>query len=384
MPTARNGFAAVATGNGKLYAIGGSDGNNYVSTCAEYDPATNSWATKAAMPTARYLLAGAAPGNGKLYAIGGITTGGTNPFAIATCEEYDPSANTWTAKAPMNTARYGFAAVAPGNGKLYVMGGHSSGNVYGSCEEYDPNTNTWTFKASMTTSVINFAATAPGNGKIYAFGGDNFTTGIATCEEYDPSANIWTAKASMNTPRRYLAAAAPGNGKVYALGGMQGTGVFLATCEEYDPDANTWIAKASMPVGTALLAAAAPGNQKLYVMGGWNAVASVNATCLEYTPSGGSGVAKNEVAADRFALSVSPNPARNAVTLHATLARTAEAHVEILDNTGHVLLIQPLSALSEGSHDVVLSMANLASGTYFVRVICANGGHAETRIVVER
>lgn len=43
------------------------------------------WTTKTAMPTARRGLAAAAPGNGKLYAVGGIAAAN-----LATNEEYDP------------------------------------------------------------------------------------------------------------------------------------------------------------------------------------------------------------------------------------------------------------------------------------------------------
>ena len=74
------------------------------------------WTAKAAMPTARNFLAAAAPGNGKLYAVGG----GNGGSVLATNEEYDPATNTWTAKAAMPTARSYLAAAAPGNGKLYA------------------------------------------------------------------------------------------------------------------------------------------------------------------------------------------------------------------------------------------------------------------------
>jgi hypothetical protein len=48
MTTARFGLA-VGVVNGKIYAIGGSSGNR--TEVEEYDPVTNTWATKASMPT---------------------------------------------------------------------------------------------------------------------------------------------------------------------------------------------------------------------------------------------------------------------------------------------------------------------------------------------
>jgi len=104
-----------------------------VATNEEYDPATNTWTAKAAMPTARYDLAAAAPGNGRLYAVGGYT----GSAIVATNEEYDPATNTWTAKAAMPTARYYLAAAAPGNGRLYAVGGFAGSAPVAANEEYD-------------------------------------------------------------------------------------------------------------------------------------------------------------------------------------------------------------------------------------------------------
>ncbi|MEW8957859.1 MAG: hypothetical protein AB2448_01915, partial [Moorella sp. (in: firmicutes)] len=124
-------------------------------------------------------LAAAAPGNGKLYAVGGNTGSATS----ATNEEYDPSTNTWTAKAAMPTVRNGLAAAAPGNGKLYAVGGNTGSATSATNEEYDPSTNTWTAKAAMPTVRNGLAAAAPGNGKLYAVGGNGPS---AINEEYDP------------------------------------------------------------------------------------------------------------------------------------------------------------------------------------------------------
>ena len=75
--------------NGKIYAIGGARvwPGQAVSTVEEYDPATDTWTTKAPMPTARRSLSTSVV-NGKIYAIGGkeATTG----VAVARVEEYDP------------------------------------------------------------------------------------------------------------------------------------------------------------------------------------------------------------------------------------------------------------------------------------------------------
>ena len=64
-------------------------GSGYLTTVEEYDPATDTWATKAPMPTPRWNLGVATASNGKIYAIGGF-----NGSLLATVEEYDPATNT--------------------------------------------------------------------------------------------------------------------------------------------------------------------------------------------------------------------------------------------------------------------------------------------------
>ncbi|MBI4727468.1 hypothetical protein HY768_09685 [candidate division TA06 bacterium] len=74
MPLARRGFTTVRADN-KIYVIGGLDENNLAtSTVQEYDPALNSWNSKASMPTPCYELA-AAYFNNRIYAIGGEKLG---------------------------------------------------------------------------------------------------------------------------------------------------------------------------------------------------------------------------------------------------------------------------------------------------------------------
>jgi len=378
MPTNRGGLAAASPGNGKLYALGGKNGGGAyaLATCEEYDPNSDLWAEKAPMPTGRFYLA-AAPGNGKLYAIGGQDNSGNY---VATCEEYDPSTNTWTTKSPMPTARSGLATVAFG-GMIYTIGGTTDGtHPLATCEVYDPSTDTWTTKSPMPTARFRLAAVASG-GMIYVIGGTSDSIHpLATCEAYDPVSDSWTEKSSIPGPREGLAVADPGNGKIYALGGFP---FYIETCEAYDPSTNTWsTTPAPMPTARKDLAAVAPGNGKLYAIGGENGGDTLDAT-EEYTPEASSSV-PNENGPFPFSLSVSPNPAINSATIHATLPETAETQVELLDNSGHELYIEPLNILCAGSNDIVLSTAYLASGTYFVRLFNSKGNSAWARMVVER
>jgi len=87
VPTARD-FSTSAV-NGRIYAIGGClpdwlPGDPFLSTVEEYDPATDTWMKKADMPTARSCYTSVV--NGKIYAIGGYD----GNRILSTVEEYDP------------------------------------------------------------------------------------------------------------------------------------------------------------------------------------------------------------------------------------------------------------------------------------------------------
>src|SRR5437016_12385227 len=91
----------------------------------EYDPAANSWRSRAALPTPRnHATAGVV--NGKVYVIGGrvggafVSSGSSN---VGVVEEYDPAADLWGApKARMPSARSAIASGVLG-GRIYVTGG---------------------------------------------------------------------------------------------------------------------------------------------------------------------------------------------------------------------------------------------------------------------
>ncbi|MBI2940586.1 MAG: hypothetical protein HYY04_09130 [Chloroflexi bacterium] len=114
------------------------------------------------MPTARRYLGAAAASNGRIYAIGGY-----NGSTLATVEEYDPATNTWTTRASMLIGRWGLAVVAASNGRIYAIGGYLNSIV----EEYDPATDAWTIRESMPTARFGLAAAATNDGRIFAIGG---------------------------------------------------------------------------------------------------------------------------------------------------------------------------------------------------------------------
>jgi hypothetical protein len=90
-----------------------------LTTLEVYDPATDTWTTKASMPTAREM-AGVGVLNGQLYVVGGMQ-GNSNTVYDAN-EAYDPVTDTWTLKAPMSINRGGLAVGVIGS-QLYAVAG---------------------------------------------------------------------------------------------------------------------------------------------------------------------------------------------------------------------------------------------------------------------
>jgi N-acetylneuraminic acid mutarotase len=271
MPTARSGLG-LASGNGKLYAIGGENSPNdpvteTLSTVEMYDPYANAWTTKASMPTPRAWLGVAAASNGRIYAIGGADGTAFSP-GLGTVEEYSPANNTWAVRTSMPTVRFGLAAVAA-NGRIYAIGGSGYGGFVATVEEYDPLTDTWVAKASMPTARANLAAALGPDGLIYAVGGTNGgPSPLSTVEAYDPVADSWAAKPSMPGGRVCLGVAAGLNDRIYAIGGHDGATGMTGSVQEYDPITETWTARASMPTARQWQGVARGANGRLYVVGG--------------------------------------------------------------------------------------------------------------------
>ncbi len=180
-------FPGAATANGKIYVIGGQSSTLVRRYNSEYDPSTNSWSLKADLSFARTKGAAASVGN-KVYYIGGgtVATGHGSPGSWN--QEYDPATDSWTTKASMPSARRYLTATAL-NGKIYAMGGdnyfNSDLDEETANEEYDPATNTWTKRSTLPLPVER-AMAAEAGGKIYLIGGVG-AAAVSKNYEYKPA-----------------------------------------------------------------------------------------------------------------------------------------------------------------------------------------------------
>jgi N-acetylneuraminic acid mutarotase len=290
MPTAAVCKAALL--NGKIYVVGGS--NNYThNPVYEYNPATDTWATKKPVPTPRDSFAIAACQN-KIYVIGGTSGWSSSGNTIKTGlnEVYDLATDTWETKTSMPTKRYHLEANAV-EGKIYVIGGRTGGmyTTVALNEVYDPETDTWTTKEPIPYPVVSYASAVVDN-KIYIIGGqDEFhdSMNLNCTQIYDSKTDTWSQGAQ--TPVAiWQATAGATTGtmapkRIYVMGGEGGFVTPLNQTYVYDPETDVWSAGISIP--TPLInPAVAVVNDLVYVIGGTVGWLESTAAVEQYTPVG--------------------------------------------------------------------------------------------------
>lgn len=198
MPGGRN-HHAVALLDGKLYVLGGynfsccgnypwpyGNTNNW-----RYDPKSNAWTVLAPIP--RRMGAGmAAAFEGRIYVFAGTDTGAFN--SNGSVQEYDPATDTWRSRASMRNAREHVKGAVV-DSLIYLIGGHQKPEAtkinQPSVEAYSPRGNRWYDKGNMPVPRGGIGAAYLG-GKIYVFGGEGANYSLFNrVDQYDPATGAW-------------------------------------------------------------------------------------------------------------------------------------------------------------------------------------------------
>ncbi len=173
-------------------APGASHFNDHRDTVATevLDPATGRWSRLADAPTARNSAASAVI-DGRIYVVGGRSArqqadGTLSQVNLPTLEVFDPASNSWTSRAPMPQPRGGLAAAAHG-GRLYVFGGEQwvpDQQVFADSWVYDPGRDRWDALPAMPTARHGLGAATLGN-RIHVVGGGLRVGGNAATDVHE-------------------------------------------------------------------------------------------------------------------------------------------------------------------------------------------------------
>ena len=252
---------ATASCNGEtFYVIGGQTASTSVAEVWMYNPTNNSWTAKAPLPSPTANMRAACV-DGKIYVVGGYNTGTwNNNFQI-----YDTLTNSWTLTTQPVT---GAPMVVAYNGLLYSLGGASPAGAINQAGVYNPVTATWSTLTSLPTAASYSGALVYKN-LIFLIGGSN----TADVQVYNPASNTWdNSGPDLPGPRMDPVVGWYGD-QIYLLNGGGNGSYWIPYPEGYILNASTWPAGSWTMVGpTVLRPKAAPASicagNRLWSVGG--------------------------------------------------------------------------------------------------------------------
>lgn len=232
LPPSHQPLAGLAAHSGKLYLFGGQDPatNAALTTVACYDPATNSWSSKASLPTAQtevkaitvgddIWIFGTPTSGTQVYVYHPLTNtystvlaavgfmGNLDPVRVVYVPEdaafwtlltnsagadqnkpyrMDPAVQSagWVQTGPARPGSWERAAVAASGRTMYFVGS--------AAHSFDVFTHTWTTTATPSASYAPLGRATVHNDEVWVAGGSPFFSGVARkVELYDPVANTW-------------------------------------------------------------------------------------------------------------------------------------------------------------------------------------------------
>lgn len=231
--TKRRRYVASASLNGKVYIIGGYDGQSRLSLveCLDLTVEDPQWQSVSSM-SQRRGLAGVCVYKGEIYVCGGFD--GYNRHTSMEC--YNPLADQWRTLSGMAVGREGAGLVVAGD-NIFCIGGYDGINLLDSAEKYDMDTEQWTNISPMSCRRSG-AGVSVLNDHIYVCGGYDGTDHLSSVESYSIHTQQWSSLQSMVVPRCYVGACVL-RGKLLVVAGYDGN-TLLNTVESYNPLTGKW------------------------------------------------------------------------------------------------------------------------------------------------
>jgi hypothetical protein len=227
-----------------------------------FDVSTGTWSTGPTLPH-QYDHSSLAELGGRLYVVGGYTSGLSNP----TNEVWSlgPGDTTWTDEPNLATRR-GALATAAASGKLVAIGGvNQNGTVLSSTEIFTPGVG-WSPGPNLRIPREHVGAAGAGD-KVYAVAGRNAEGATTSVESLVVGAREWRGEPALHAARSGIGAATNASGRVCTGGGeVPGRPSTVPSIECLD--AGGWRLVANMRVPRHGLAVVTDGKRVHFVAGG--------------------------------------------------------------------------------------------------------------------
>ncbi|XP_055388800.1 kelch-like protein 1 [Condylostylus longicornis] len=237
LETARTYFGS-ASSQGRLYAFGGQN-FDYKALCdaEQYDILRDKWVPAPALNIPRRNACGASLGN-RIFALGGFD--GTN--ILSSVEAYDPRIKNWMEVSPLMIPRSSATCSVFGE-SLYVFGG-TTGERLRSVERFDPRANKWESLQRDMIEVRSAASSAAYLSTLFVMGGmDNGHQIHSSIESMDLHSMKWIFRRQMPQPRMDAASVVASDSILVA--GGQNEEVLNSTAF-YRADVDEWTEGPSM------------------------------------------------------------------------------------------------------------------------------------------
>ena len=220
--------------------------------------------------------------NGRVLVVGGDQSS----------EMFDPATESFTITGNTTTLRYGASATLLANGKVLVAGGYGDGNgpfpQLDTAELFDPATGSFSATGSMSVGRVLHTATLLNDGRVLIAGGTTDANGggkaTASAEIYDPKTGTFAPCGWMNSERATHTATLLPNGRVLIAGGWNGHAADAPDdppwdplfVELFDPSSNSFVSTGSMSTTRSRAAAVRMLNGEVLVLGGINTVQNLH------------------------------------------------------------------------------------------------------------
>lgn len=387
-------FPAVATENGKIYALGGViSGTTCTDKIEEYDIAADEWTEL--LYTLPQTMSGMAAVelDGAIYIIGGSKLWVNGPW-ISNVYRFFPETGFDTEPIdPLPSARGFMSACVTPDGKIYVIGGtDDSAPALKTVDVYDPATNKWTPGPSLHIARASHTSVVVGT-KIYVMGGTldwvTCTNSVEVLDLDNPGAGwLYDFDHFLFQTRGGHGSAVVFDNVIITLGGLESISSHAMSVEGFAPgdENDDWeficnLTKSRRAFGCVSY------HDTIYIMGGNTGSAGIttktthrlgliiNAT-REVTP--------NPLENPVTLLPNNPNPFSQSTGISFTVKKTADITISVFDATGQWISTPVSGRYGTGEYHIPFDGAGLEAGLYYCVLNSNNAPPSVQKWVVMR